>query len=177
MKTTNALKVTTPSDLEIVMTRVFHAPRQLVWKAMTTPEYLKQWMFTPPGWTWSVCKMDVTVGGKFRWEWNGPDGRRALSIWGEHRVVEPPARIVHTECMEMGPGAGSCGPEGQCGEPWELLATIDLREDRGTTLLTMTLVFPSKHARDGALASGMEQGVGAGYDRLDDILALPLKGS
>jgi uncharacterized protein YndB with AHSA1/START domain len=171
------LKVTTPSDLEIVMTRTFNAPRQLIWEAMTRPELMQRWMFTPPQWSWSRCEMDLRVGGKFHWEWAGPDGRHAMTISGVHKEVTPPARIIHTERMEMGPGAGPCGSE--CGEggaegggdPWELLATIDLTESAGRTHLTMTLRFPSKQARDAALASGMEQGVAIGYDRLAAMLA------
>jgi len=171
MEKSGTLRVTTPTDLEIVMTRAFDAPRRLVWEAMTRPELVRRWMFVPPGWAWAECEMDVRVGGKFRWAWNGPDGKLALSIWGEHREVSPPARIVHTECMEMGPGAGGCASDCEGAEPWELLATIELVERGGKTHLTMTLLFPSREARDGALASGMEQGVAAGYDTLDGVLA------
>lgn len=169
------LKVTTPSDLEIVMTRDFAAPRALVWDAMTKPELLRTWMFTPPGWSWATCEMDVRVGGNYRWEWNGPDGTVALKIWGVHREVTPPAKLVHTQRMEMGPGAGACATEcaTDCAgdAAWELLASIELTEERGRTRLRMTLKFPSNEARDGALASGMEQGVSAGYDALDRLLA------
>jgi uncharacterized protein YndB with AHSA1/START domain len=165
------LNVSAPTDCEIVMTRDFDAPRHLVWEAMSRPEYVRRWMFTPPGWSWAECEMDVRVGGKFRWAWNGPDGRPALAIWGEHREVNPPIRMVHTEHMQMGPGAGGPGAGCEEPEPWELLATLELTEQGGRTHLRMTLHFPSKEARDGALASGMERGVGAGYDRLDDILA------
>jgi uncharacterized protein YndB with AHSA1/START domain len=108
------------------------------------------------------------VGGKFRWAWNGPDGRLALSIWGEHQDVTPPERIVHTECMQMGPGAG--GSDCQSADPWELLATTELVEQGGKTHLTMTLLFPSQQARDAALASGMEHGVAAGYQQLNAVV-------
>lgn len=171
MQKTGTLTVTTPTDLEIVMSRAFDAPRRLVWEAMTRPELVRQWMFTPNGWSWSECDMDVRVGGKFRWAWNGPDGQLALAIWGEHREVTPPARIVHTERMEMGPGAGECSPGCENAEPWELVATVELTEEGGFTQLKMTLLFPSKDGRDAALASGMEYGVSAGYDALDAILA------
>ena len=171
MMETGGLKVTTPSDVEIVMTRSFDAPRRLVWEAMSKPELVRRWMFTPPGWTWAACEMDTRVGGKFRWAWNGPDGKLALKIWGENREVKPPERVVHTERMEMGPGAGDCGSGDEGTEPWELLATVELVEEDGKTHLTMTLLFPSKEARDGALASGMERGVAAGYDTLDGLLA------
>jgi len=170
---TSGLKVITPSDLEIVMTRTFRAPRELVWDAVTRPELVQRWMFTPPGWSWAVCDMDVRVGGAYRWVWNGPDGRVAMTIHGVHQVVEPPAKIVHTERMEMGPGAGLCGDAGGSdgGEPWELLATMELTESGGETHLRMMLEFPSRDARDTALVSGMEDGVSAGYDTLDALLA------
>lgn len=167
------LQVTTPSDLEIVMTRSFNAPRRLVWEAMTKPELVRRWMFCPPGWAWSVCEMDVRVGGAYRWEWNGPSGKLGLKIYGTHTVVEPPVRLVHTERMEMGPDAGPCGggESGGGAEPWELVATIELAEAGGLTHLKMTLLFPSKEARDTALASGMEHGVSAGYTTLDSLLS------
>jgi uncharacterized protein YndB with AHSA1/START domain len=171
------LKVTTPTDLEIVMTREFDAPRQLVWDAMTRPELIRRWMFTPPGWTWAVCEMDVRVGGKFRWAWNGPDGKISLTIWGEHREVKPPSRIVHTERMEMGPAGGDCGSAGESTSCWELLATLELTEESGRTRLRMTLLCPSKEARDAAVASGMEHGMAAGYNALDAFLASTLAGT
>jgi len=157
----HALEVATPSDLEILMTRVFDAPRHLVWDAMTKPELIRRWLYAPEGWTMTVCEGDDKVGGTFRWAWHGPDGKPALAIWGVNREVVPPEKIVHTESMAMGDGI----PLG------ELLATVNLSEQGGRTTLRMTLLFPSKEARDGAIASGMARGVGAGYDRLDAILA------
>lgn len=167
---TLGLNVSTPSDRQILMTRTFNAPRRLVWDAMTKPELVRRWMFTPPGWTWAQCEMDVRVGGKFRWVWNGPDGQMGLTITGEHKEVIPPQKLVHTEHMEMGPGAGACGPSCDEAEPWELLATLELSEHAGRTQLRMTLDFPSTQARDTALASGMEHGVSSGYDTLDQML-------
>jgi len=66
----NTLTVTTPSDLEIVITRNFDAPRSLVWEAMSKPEFLKRWLFGPPGWTMTTCDDDLRVGGKFHWAWD-----------------------------------------------------------------------------------------------------------
>ena len=157
----HALDVTTPSDLEIVMTRVFDAPRHLVWDAMNKPELIRRWLYAPEGWTMTVCEGDDKVGGTFRWAWNGPDGKPGLAIWGVNREVVPPEKIVRTESMAMGDGV----PLG------ELLATVNLTEHDGKTTLRMTLLFPSKEARDGAIASGMARGLAAGYDRLDAILA------
>jgi len=155
------LQVTLPSDREIVVTRVFDAPRRLVWDAMTKPELVRRWLYAPEGWSMNVCEGDARVGGTFRWAWNGPDGRPALAIWGVNREVVPPERLVHTESMEMGGWIS----------PGELVATLVLTEQGGRTTLHMTMVFPSKEARDGALASGMEHGMEAGYKKLDEILA------
>jgi uncharacterized protein YndB with AHSA1/START domain len=138
---------------------------------MTKPDLLPRWMFCPPGWSWAACEMDVRVGGKYRWAWNGPNGQLALAIWGEYREINSPCKIVHTERMEMGPGAGPCGPEGSSPEPWELLATLELTESNGVTFMKMTLLFGSRQDRDGALASGMEQGMEAGYQAMDQWLA------
>jgi len=155
------LQVATPSDLELVMTREFDAPRRLVWQAMTRPELIRRWIYAPEGWAITVCEGGINVGDTFRWAWNGPDGKPALAIWGVNREVVPLERIVHTENMEVGDGIAL----------GELLATIELTEKGDQTLLRMTLLFPSKEARDGAIASGMERGVAAGYERLDAILA------
>ncbi len=156
----HTLKVSTPTDREIVLTRVFDAPRQHVWAAMTKPELLKRWLFGPDGWTMTICDDDVRVGGAFHWAWSGPGGE-AMSIRGVYREVVPPERIVRTESFEFG-----C--ETQAGEQ---LATLVLTGCGDQTHLEMTILYPSQEARDGTLASGMEVGVGAGYDRLDLILA------
>lgn len=156
-----ALSVSTPSDTSIVMTRTFNAPRPMVWKAMTDPAMLPLWMFSPPGWKMTTCDGDVREGGAYRWAWNDENGQEALVIHGIYREVTPPQRIVHTEIMEMGCG----GPLG------ELLATLELSEVGGITHMRMTLDFDSKEARDGALASGMEHGMEAGYKQLDAMLA------
>jgi uncharacterized protein YndB with AHSA1/START domain len=160
MKNTGTLKVTTPSDREIVLTRVFDAPRNLVFDTMTKPELLKRWLFGPAGWSMVVCDDDPRVGGAFRCVWRGPDGNE-MAMRGVYREVVPPERMVRTESFEFGCDA-------QAGEQ---LATLVLTEQAGTTMLTLTLLYPSKEARDGAIASGMEHGVAASYDRLAELLA------
>jgi uncharacterized protein YndB with AHSA1/START domain len=154
------MQVTTPTDRQIVVMREFDAPRHLVWKAMTRPELIRRWLYAPEGWSMSVCEGDAKVGGTFRWAWNGPDGNPALAIWGENREVVPPERLVHTESMQMG----------EWTSPGELIATMVLSEQGGRTTMHMTMEFPSKEARDGALASGMEHGMEAGYKTLDALL-------
>lgn len=155
-----SLKVTTPTDREIVLMRTFNAPRALVWDAMTKPELLKRWLFGPPGWEMTTCDGDVLPDGTFRWAWRGPNGEE-LVMRGQYREVVPPERLVRTEIFEIG-----CAP--QAGEQ---LGTLVLREEGQRTHLTLTLLFPSKEARDAAIASGMEHGIKAGYDRLDEVLA------
>ncbi len=155
-----ALRITTPNDTEIFFTREFDAPRRLVWDTMSKPELLKRWLFGPPGWEMTVCDEDHRVGGEFHWMWRHVDGRE-MSMRGVYRELVPPERCVRTERFEFG-----C--EAQMGEQ---LATLELKEFSGKTRMTLTVRYPSKEARDGALASGMEQGMAAGYDRLDRILA------
>lgn len=157
----NNLEVTTPSDCEILMTRRFNAPRRLVWEAMTQPEWIRRWIYAPPGWTMTVCEVEAQVGGRFRWAWHAPDGQPAMTISGTHHEVAPLERISHTERMELGDGV----------LVGEMLATITLTELGEQTLLRMSLQFASREARDGALASGMEHGVAAGYERLDALFA------
>ena len=74
MMNSGTFKVTTPSDLEIAMTRVFNAPRRLVFDALTKPELVKQWLLGPPGWTMPVCEIDLRVGGAYRFMWRKTDG-------------------------------------------------------------------------------------------------------
>jgi uncharacterized protein YndB with AHSA1/START domain len=155
------LRITTPSDTEIVMTRQFNAPRRLVWDAMTEPELIRRWLFLPPGWTMVACEEDVRIGGKYRWAWNGPDGKLAMTMSGTYREVVPPERAVRTERFDMA-GAPAGG---------EQVCTLSFAEQGGITTMTIRVVHQSKANRDAALASGMEQGMNAGYANLDELLA------
>lgn len=156
----NKLKVTTPNDRDIVITRDFDAPRRLVWDAMTKPDLVKRWLSGPPGWEMTQSDGEARVGERFRWAWRGPDGVE-MAMTGVYREVTPPDRLVRTETFEFGCAA-------QAGEQ---IGTLVLTEQAGRTKLTLTLEYPSKEARDGAIASGMEHGMAAGYNRLDALLA------
>jgi uncharacterized protein YndB with AHSA1/START domain len=160
MKNPGTLQVTTPSDREIVLTRVLNAPRRLVFEAMNKPELLRRWLAGPPGWEMVECANDLKVGGAFRHVWRGPDGAE-MAMSGVYREVVAPERIVRTESFDFGCDA-------QAGEQ---LGTAVLTEEGGKTTLTLTLLYPSKEARDATIASGMEHGVAAGYDRLAELLA------
>jgi uncharacterized protein YndB with AHSA1/START domain len=163
MSTAGTLKVTTPSDREIVITRVFDAPRRLVFDAYTKPELLKRWLLGPPGWTMVVCEIDPKVGGAYRYQWRGPDGAE-MGMRGVYREIVRPERIVATEAFD------------QSWYPGEALDTIVLVEKDGKTTLTLTVLYESREARDIAIKSNMEQGLTAGYDKLAEVLAEALSG-
>ena len=91
------LKVTTPSEREIVMTRVFDAPRQLLFEAHTKPDLVKRWLLGPPGWSMPVCEIDLRVGGKFRYVWRRDNDGTQMGMGGVYREIEAPERIVNTE--------------------------------------------------------------------------------
>src|ERR1700730_16798202 len=97
----NALKVATSGDREIVITRTFNAPRELVWDTMSKPELLKRWLFGPAGWEMTVCEEDQQGGGKVRWVWKSPDGA-GMTMTGVYREIVPPERVVRTESFETG---------------------------------------------------------------------------
>ena len=146
---------TTPSDREVAMSRVFDAPRRLVWEAHTSPKHLPQWMLGPPGWTMPVCEIDLRPGGAWRFVWRKSDGEE-MEMRGIYREVKPPERLVHTE---------KWGPE------WpETVNTLVLMEKTGKTTLTATVLYPSKEARDAALKTGMKEGANQSYERLETHL-------
>jgi len=155
MKNTGALKVTTPIDLEIVLTRVFDAPRHLVFEAFTKPELLQRW-FGPRGWSMPVCEVDLKVGGTFRFVLRGPDGND-MRMPGTYRELAPPERSVHMESFDDYPG--------------ESQVTAVFVEQDGKTTLTATVLYPSKEVRDIVIKSGMEHGAAESYDKLSEMLA------
>jgi uncharacterized protein YndB with AHSA1/START domain len=160
MENMGTLRVSTPTDREIVLTRDFDAPRSLVFDAMSKPELLERWMLGPPGWSMVECENDLKVGGTFRHVWRNVDGTE-MAMHGAYREVVPHERIVRTESFDVGCDA-------QMGEQ---VGTLILTEKNGRTTLTVTVLYPSKEARDATIASGMERGVAASYDRLEDLVA------
>lgn len=151
------LQVTTPSDREILMTRALDAPRELVWDAFTKPELVKRWLLGPPGWTMPVCEIDLRVGGAYRFVWRKEDGVE-MGMGGVHREIEKPERLVRTELFDQDWTGG------------ETVATVVFNERNGSTIVDITVLYSSQEARDGALASGMKEGMAAGYDRLEELL-------
>lgn len=156
-----SLKVTTPSDREIAVTRVFDAPRKRVFDALTKPELIRRWLLGPPGWTMVICEIDPKVGGAYRYVWRNQDGTE-MGMGGVIREIVPPERLVATEKFD------------QSWYPGEALDTQVLVEHGGKTTLTITVLYESKEARDAVLETPMTQGMGASYDRLEEMLASTL---
>lgn len=159
-------EVTLPSDREVRVTRTFDAPRQLVWDAHTKPELVRRWMLGPPGWTMPVCEMDVRVAGKYRWRWRSQDDDKQFGFFGEFHEVDAPSRIVYAETYDPGDVGGAM----PSGEPAIITTEFEQGEGGVTTLVT-TMLFPSKEARDGAVSTGMTDGMEMSYALLDEMLA------
>ena len=150
-------KVTTPSDREIRLTRLFNAPRHLVFEAMTKPEHVRRWWGNlGEGYSVPVCDIDLRPGGAWRFVNRHPKGEVAFS--GRYMEIVPPSRLVFTEVMEPYPEPGS-------------VVTTEYTEENGQTRLTATCLYPSREIRDMVVGSGMERGAGLSYDRLDDLVA------
>jgi uncharacterized protein YndB with AHSA1/START domain len=158
MATANEVGVTsftTPSDQEVLITRVVDAPRRLVFEAWTSPKHLPHWMLGPPGWTMPVCEIDLRPGGVHRMVWRRTEGTE-MEIRGIYKEITPPERLVSTESW---------------GGDWpETINTLVLTEENGKTTMRLTIRYPSKAARDAALQTGMKEGLNQGYDRLDEYL-------
>lgn len=147
--------ITTPSDREVVMARTFEAPRTLVWDAYTKPEHVQQWLLGPEGWTMPICEIDLRPGGEWHFLWRRPDGDE-LEMRGVYREIVPPERLVNTESW---------------GGEWpETENTVQLFEENGATTVTTTILYPSREARDAAIATGMADGAERSYGLLDEYL-------
>ena len=148
--------VTTPSDREIRMTRVFAAPRHLVFEAMSKPEHIKRWWGRlGDGYSVPVCEVDLRPGGKWRFVNRHPKGEAAFH--GEYREIAPPERVVYTEIFEEFPDVES------------VVTAVLTEEGAGKTRLTVTAVYPSVEVRDMVIQSGMERGAAISYDRLEEV--------
>jgi uncharacterized protein YndB with AHSA1/START domain len=152
------LQVTTPSDREVVFTRAFEAPRELVFEAWTNPEHVRHW-WGLRGSTMVLCEADVRPGGSWRYVTTAEDGAE-VPFTGVYREVTPPERLVYTEMYDVEPF--------NSGDP--AVNTATFTQEEGGTLVTVTTVYPSKEVRDFALSTGMEAGAAESYDRLAEHL-------
>jgi uncharacterized protein YndB with AHSA1/START domain len=148
-------KLTTPSDREITITRLFDAPRRLVFEAMTRAEHVRRWWgCLDDRYSVTICEIDLRPGGAWRFVGRGPSGEFAFH--GVYHEIAAPERIVYTEIFEPFPDV-------------ESVVTQLLTEEGGKTRLTVTSMYPSLEVRNMVLETGMETGAAISYDRLDDV--------
>jgi uncharacterized protein YndB with AHSA1/START domain len=153
----DSFTVTTPSESEVRMTRLFNAPRELVFEAMTRPEHIQEWWGRlGEGYSVPVCEVDLRPGGSWRFVNRHPAGE--ATFYGEYREIDPPHRVVFTEIFAAFPDSVS-------------VVTSELTEEDGKTRLTATIRYPSPQIRDMVVQSGMSKGAGISYDRLEDLIA------
>ena len=153
----DTLGVETPDDTSIVVRRRFGAPPDRVWRAMTEPEHLRRWLGSAD-FPLTTCDMDVRVGGGYRWVFTREGSGETMGVRGTYDEVSRPGRLVSTEQFDDFPGPS--------------LNTVVLADsDDGTTAMTLTVRYVDRAMRNGWLASGMTDGLSAGYRTLDDVLA------
>ena len=151
----STFKVTTPSDREIVMTRLFDAPRHLVFEAMTKPEHVRKWWGNlDERYSMKVCDIDLRPGGAWRFVGRHPNGE--VEFYGIYREIVPPSRLVFTEIFAPYPDV-------------ESVITSVFTEENGKTRITSTCVYPTLEVRDMVIKSGMERGAAISYDHLEDV--------
>lgn len=155
MTKNRTLDVTLPADTDILMTRVFDAPRRLVWDAMTKPELIRRW-YGPRDHEVIVCEVDLRVGGAWRNVSRTPDGKE-VAFSGVYKEITPHGHLVNTEIFEEYPDVPS-------------LVTTTLIERDGKTTMQLLASYPSKDVRDLVLQTGMEHGAAESYDRLNELL-------
>jgi uncharacterized protein YndB with AHSA1/START domain len=186
------LEIKPSGDTDIVAIRTLPASRERVFQALTMPALLQHWHLGPEGWQLPVCNINLQVGKPYRFVWRregepdlGNGGQIAFAMLptasnttalthqcshdrlcyaGVYKEIDPPSRLVHTEAFD--------------GYPGESLVTTNLEEHDGSTVMHVTMQYDSKGTRDAVLATGMELGMAASYDRLDKLLqALNRQGS
>jgi len=154
----DSFRTTTPSDRAIRMTRLFDAPRELVFEAMTKPEHVRRWWgILTDKHSVGVCEIDLRVGGAWRFVGHNPKGA-IPAFYGVYREIDAPRRLVFTEIFEPYPDAVS-------------VVTSEFTEEDGKTRLTVTAEYPSQEVRDMVISSGMEKGAAVSYDRLEELVA------
>jgi uncharacterized protein YndB with AHSA1/START domain len=150
-------EVSTPSEREIRLTRMFDAPRDVVFTAMTEPEHIARWWGSlGEGYSVPVCEVDLRPGGAWRYVNRTPGGD--VVFYGVYREITPPERLVFTEIYEPYPDT-------------ESTVTVELADERGRTRFTLTAAYPSVEVRDMVMDSGMAMGAAISYDRLEEVAA------
>jgi uncharacterized protein YndB with AHSA1/START domain len=150
------IKIQKIGELEIEITRSFDAPRQMVFDCFIKPELLRKWMIGPDGWSFTECKVDLRVRGKFRFVWQNTEGLK-MGVSGVYKEVRSPEKLVHTELVEPGPANA------------ETVATLSLEEMNGKTFMRNSVRYQSNSLRDAAWNHNLEEGMAFGYHRLETL--------
>jgi uncharacterized protein YndB with AHSA1/START domain len=158
MKHSGTFSIQARGDREIVVTRVFDAPRRLVFDAYTKPELVKRWLLGPDGWSMPVCEIDLQAGGKYRYVCRQDSDGKEMGMGGVYREVVRPERFVATEKFD------------EAWYPGEAVDMIVFTEQAGRTALTQTILYDSRETRDAVLKSPMQKGMAMSYDRLEGFL-------
>lgn len=154
----NSLNVIASGDLEIHVSRTFNAPRELVFRALTTPEMLNQWFGGPDGWELITCEFEARVGGSYRYVWRNERIGGEMGMGGTILEFNPPKSYTCTEHFD------------QAWYPGDARSTIELTEQGVSTQLFLTITYETLEARDAVLHSPMKEGMAIGYDRLEKFL-------
>jgi len=151
----DTFRTTTPSDREIMLTRLFDAPIELVFEAMTKPEHVRKWWgILDDRYSVTQCDIDLRPGGKWKFVGGTPQGQACF--YGEYREIDAPWRLVYTEIFAPFPNE-------------ESVVTQTLVQEGSKTRLTVTARYNSIEVRDMVLGTGMEHGASISYDRLDEV--------
>ncbi len=164
----------TAADREVVLTRVFDAPRELVFESWTNPKHMARW-WGPKNFTNPVCELDPRPGGAFQIVMRAPDGAE-FPFKGVYREVKPPARIVYTGNMsdvsDEWHDAFNPNRDRSKGRPkLESITTVTFEDVGGQTQLTVHMLFETQEIRDGMLKMQMAEGFDQSFDKLEGLLA------
>lgn len=151
------LTLKTEGDTHVVVTRRFAASPEAIYRAHTEPDLIQKWVLGPEGWTMPVCVNEAKPGGKIRYEWSDGQGG-GFSLTGEYVELTPFSRIVHVERMHLPDPT----PDNHVETRFE--------PDGSGTLMTMRMTLPDAATREAMLATGMDQGMEASYQRLESVL-------
>jgi uncharacterized protein YndB with AHSA1/START domain len=152
------LEFSQPGALQILLKRIFDAPRARVFEALTRPDLLKRWVVRSPGWSLVSCEVELEVGGAYRFIWLGP-GNVIMGMHGVYREILPPERLVSIEFFDDDWPGG------------ELVTTLSLSGTGSRTALAQKVYYPTRESRDAAVDCGLEHSMAASYSLLDDLLA------
>lgn len=161
MNENSKTQLSLPSDQEILVTRTFDAPRNVVWQMWTTAEHLQNW-WGPSGWSLPVCELDFRTGGTWFYCMLGPDGMQSCGK-ATYLEIDAPERIVYEDAFTDGEGNPAEGmPVAHI--------TLEFMDAGNKTTVVNTVCYPTKAERDMVLEMGVQAGIDETWNRLDAYL-------